>query len=587
MGETRDWFHHAMFILRVLLLFLLLPVCCLGPGFFVVRKLRWGPLEKLVSGIGLSVILVYLYAFGFFLAGAQVDAYYGASILCLVLLVLSWRDLAAVLRDRTVQRALLAYGVVLLWCLMLLSLVRHYSGGWWGNDCWEHYDRTSYFLGRIPHDYLYIDKWPLPARPPVMNIVCGFFLAQVGLQFDLFQVTSTFLDTLIFLACVLLVPALVPRAGRRLALRFLLLLFLASPTFAQNTTFAWTKLLPAFHVVLGLWLYRAGWKKHDSLRLVAGFTSLTTACLGHYSSVPYALFVGLHYLLCVWRTRQRKWAELLASAGIVLALSLPWFVWSCYSYGPALTFGANSTISDSAELTAEQNLLKMLYNNFTTLVPHPFRLPPGRQPVQTDPLGKVRDYFFLMYQICLPMLFGIIGWAGLAYLWWQNRRRFDRPQRRFWLGLVLFCVPVGVSTYGEFDDWGVAQVLLQPLAMVGLTFLAGALSRAKRWVVILLTAGMVFDFAIGVFLHVSLETQELVTRRSDGKLVIASGNGGLNKVAGLSAQHKHWFGHTFWGDHFAHLVVPIQTGLVVIFTLAVLSALRPSGSKIHQPSNIQ
>ena len=42
---------------------LLLVLCSFFPGFLLVRRLRWSPLEKLNASIALSLILVYLATF--------------------------------------------------------------------------------------------------------------------------------------------------------------------------------------------------------------------------------------------------------------------------------------------------------------------------------------------------------------------------------------------------------------------------------------------------------------------------------------------------------------------------------------------
>ena len=47
-------------MLQLALLFCLLLVCSLAPGFYCVRRLPWSPLEKLSGGIALSLVLLYL-----------------------------------------------------------------------------------------------------------------------------------------------------------------------------------------------------------------------------------------------------------------------------------------------------------------------------------------------------------------------------------------------------------------------------------------------------------------------------------------------------------------------------------------------
>ncbi|MGH9674296.1 MAG: hypothetical protein ACRD44_14035 [Bryobacteraceae bacterium] len=55
-----------MLIVQIGLALALLAVCCFTPGFFFVRRLRWSPLEKLCGSVALSLILVYLAAWGIY-----------------------------------------------------------------------------------------------------------------------------------------------------------------------------------------------------------------------------------------------------------------------------------------------------------------------------------------------------------------------------------------------------------------------------------------------------------------------------------------------------------------------------------------
>src|SRR5215471_18497888 len=49
-----------MLALQLLLAIALLVVCGFAPGFFLVRHLRWSPMEKLCGSIGASFALLYL-----------------------------------------------------------------------------------------------------------------------------------------------------------------------------------------------------------------------------------------------------------------------------------------------------------------------------------------------------------------------------------------------------------------------------------------------------------------------------------------------------------------------------------------------
>ena len=58
-------------LVRVVATFALVGLSVTVPGFALLRllKLRWDPLEKLAGSVALSLILIYLWAFGAFLMG--------------------------------------------------------------------------------------------------------------------------------------------------------------------------------------------------------------------------------------------------------------------------------------------------------------------------------------------------------------------------------------------------------------------------------------------------------------------------------------------------------------------------------------
>jgi 4-amino-4-deoxy-L-arabinose transferase-like glycosyltransferase len=171
----------------------------------------------------------------------------------------------------------------------------------------EHFQRSLFFLHRFPADTPILGGYQLPARPPMMNVLEAFFLAQTQDRFALFQVASAFLNVLLFLFCCLMLPALgLARRPRTLPL---VALFACSPVVIENATYTWTKSLSAFFAILAFWFYLAGCRKNDRLRMVAAFLALTAGLLVHYSAGPYCLLLGLHYLLRVFWKRPRKWRE--------------------------------------------------------------------------------------------------------------------------------------------------------------------------------------------------------------------------------------------------------------------------------------
>ena len=60
-----------MLVFQLGLLLCLLMVCSFAPGFYCVRRLPWGPMEKLSGGIGLSLVLLYLASWGIYCFGPR------------------------------------------------------------------------------------------------------------------------------------------------------------------------------------------------------------------------------------------------------------------------------------------------------------------------------------------------------------------------------------------------------------------------------------------------------------------------------------------------------------------------------------
>src|ERR1700733_15260537 len=105
-----------MLLFELALLLALLPVCSFVPGFYVVRKLAWNPLEKLCGAVGLSLILIYLAAWALFCLGPRdsgenfTKAFCaGISAACCILAILARKDIARLFRTVRVKRVALGY----------------------------------------------------------------------------------------------------------------------------------------------------------------------------------------------------------------------------------------------------------------------------------------------------------------------------------------------------------------------------------------------------------------------------------------------------------------------------------------------
>ena len=538
------------------LLLSLLIVCCFAPGFFLVRKLRWSPLEKLCGAVGLSLVLVYLAAWAVYClsssyaATIQTPSFVLVSLICAGLGAAAWRDIVRLARNSAVRRALLGFAFLLVWTFTLLAMIRVYSGAGWFGDWLEHFQRSLFFIYHYPANTTIFPKSLLPARPPMMNVLAAFFLEQTKDRFEFFQVIFTFINLLLFLPCCLIMPALGMPGKRRTLL--LVTLFAMSPVIMENATYSWTKAAAAFYVILAFSFYLAGWRKGDRLRTTAAFVFLAAGLLAHYSAGPYVVFLTAHYLWRIFPKRTNKWKELAGIAASSGFLLLTWFGWALATYGPRGTFLSNTAVTSSQAYNGSTPA-KISLNLVDTLVPNLLRNPPALKAFdQPSAIGFLRDRFFILYQLNLVFTMGLIG--GPLVLWLLSRvlrghramavtapapqpkrhrgQRSGRArgkavvkvptaarvtpgrQRGFWLAAILCCVLLGVAVVGERDTMGVPHLTLLPLTALGLALLAAAVPWQKKTLAAVVILGCLADFSLGVFLNARVESEENSSRRT-------------------------------------------------------------------------
>jgi hypothetical protein len=571
----------------------ILPLCLLassvGPGMLIARRLRLSPVERLVCAVGLSFLLLYVVSFALYAAAAGPRWHVGVAAIYAGCTVACVGDVRRLWRRRDVRTALAALALFLLWGLLLLSFVRHFGGGTWSGDWLEHYQRTLFFLEHRPTSTLFIDQYLLPARPPMMNVLAAHYLAVTGSGYEKFQLVMLYLNALVLAACCLVAGNLFPArrhpAARPLGRPGLVLLFLAaSPFVVQNLTYSWTKLFAAFYVIVGIHLYLRGLRKGSRRHVVLAFAFLAAGCLVHYSAGPYALFVALHYLVR-WIRGRARWADAVVAGAISALVLATWFGWSVHTFGARTTFGANSTVSDSARMSASDNLRNVARNALNTLLPTVLRNPGVLQDEdlrQPSPDGRVRDFAFLVYQVSLPFALGTGGIVLAGYLLGRLFRRpaslpWGRPdERRFWAAFVPFTFLVGVAVYGGIDRFGVAHVTLQPLALLGLTTLAAAFHLAPLLLRRLLILFLLLDFAVGIQLHFNLQSRDFETvDDAGGKPVIAYTEQTLSRGAQTNWATKQREGLRFWGDPFKPYLWPMQVVLLFSYGALLAVCLKP------------
>ncbi len=551
---------------QVLLTIFLLIVCSLGPGLLFVRVLRWRPLETLCGSVALSFLLLYFAALSMYALQLPPACAYVPSIASAVAWIVCWRDFSRLWRHREARAAMLAYLALFLWLLLALLVVRNYSGSRWYGDWFEHYERALFFSEHKPADTTFLGslRYSLPARPPMMNLLTALFFWQVSPAFELFQVVFAYLNALPILPCVLLAPSLVAKTRNRAWLTAGILAL--SPMFIENGTYTWTKAFAAFYDLTALGLYLSAWRRGEFTRMVAAVACLSIALLVHYSAAVMILFLGGHYLCCLFRRRRHKWRELVVSAAVGIALFMTWLGWSLCDYGVKVTFGSNTSVTASQQFTLAGNLQKIGKNIFNTIVPFPLRgsyaddpLLDTRRPPQG--LAYDRDSLFAIYQTEFPAM---LGAGALIVVVWQLVSLMRKPPRdrrnhrfAFWFWFVVVVTLLSIIVHGEYDYLGVGHICLQPMALLGLTFAAVSLPQVPKGVRVFALAGLLVDVVLGILLHFHFQQYEFgwVTEGNDFAPT-TNLNMGYHAVSNSFFKYIHQL--TFLGDHVAEAAGAIE-----------------------------
>ncbi len=506
---------------RFLAIVVLTALVGFGPGWFVVRKFRWSPLEALAASIGLSFTLLFIASFGAYWLGVPgwVDVAITAGAAALT--VAGWSDLRRLWRHPTVRRSAWAFAGLTVWTLLLLVLIRQYGGGDWCCDWLEHYQRTGNFIEPLPLGFLYIGRYLLPVRPPLMNVVAADVLGQVGFTFWSYQILFSLLNLLLFVSACL-VSRLFRRNGRPADPWTIAVLLGANPVFFMNTTYAWTKAFTAFFVLLGVALYVIGWRRRDRLRIGAAFLALAAATITHYSAAPCAILVGVHYLAVGRRRRGQNLAGAVAVIVPALLLVLFWAGYCVNTYGVRAGLLQNPSLEGTVPASAAEQMTTRLLNLRDTFVPHRFQ-GYGGYPSDATPLRVAADNPSRSIRVTRSfpwdwsMECSCSCWRAAAL------RRAPARERAFWLWFVLSLWAFGVLVHGDRDQAGLAQIALQPITYLGLAFLATRLRHLPGSVMRLWAVGAVLDLGLGIALEVWFEAGQAWARTPNWNLKADAG----------------------------------------------------------------
>lgn len=483
--------------------FLIFSAFCLGLGVLFATFIRqFGAPDRLSLGIGGAVVSLYLASFTIYLLRLPPAGLWLLAGAGLAALLIRRRAVGELWQEKATQRTFRHWLLLAGWCLGWQALVVSYSGGRWSGDWQEHYDRAHFFLQHWPVDQLFIGMYPLPARPPLANLVIGGWLGLAGGKFFHFQVFSTLLATLVFFPLAGLVQRLRPDPRAQSILLGLLML---SPLFVQNATFPWTKLPAAYFIVLAADLLT---RQPAAPRgaLAFGLVALAAALLTHYSAAVWIVALGV-----AWLVEQRAQfsdpanrRSLLLGAAFGSLLFMTWLGWSLETYGARVTFTANTTVGLAPAMTAMERAGNVLGNTCRTLLPAWLweGMPPLLQ--QESLPARLRDRWFCLYQLNLPLAFGVGGIAVLGRLLLGHALR-GAAACRFWRLTVPLAIVISAAVHPP-EALGLTHITLQPLVLLGLAWLAANAHTLPAPWLRFWALGLTCDFIFGIVLQFGVQS---------------------------------------------------------------------------------
>lgn len=550
-----------------------------GLAWPLAARLALEPAEKLGASAVLSLLAAYLLAFAIYVLRPPAAALWLLPLFAAAGLILGRSAFLALLRDADARALLIGQLLVTGWCTGWLWFLASYSGGGWTSDWYEHWERALFFVDRWPLDTKFLGLYALPARPPLANVVTAAFLSVTTRDFAHYQLFTALLNSLAFLPAGLLVRRFTARReGGPVAVAVLAVLLMLNPSFVENATFAWTKLIAVFFILGGLYFYlRAADPGAPRAAGPLAATALAAGVLTHYSAGPYVLL-----LAAAWPVLNRaRWAEaafwrqtatLALVGGLVL---VTWFGWSLAIYGAHTTLLSNSSVTVK-DMQSGNQLLKIALNLRDTVMPHFLRPLDGVLIAQSSRWGYWHDWFFQLYQLNLLFVFGSVAWLGLSCALGRGWAAAGARSRWFWTYFSGGVILLGVAVHGARDTWGLAHICLQALVVLGLGYLAAHWATLGRGWRVALAVGAALDFLLGIALHFAVQSYALdrwlTPGRSPEAILRSYSETSLMNAAGKLVHHLVFFREAFFLPEGLSLAL-----LAGMLTIAVVRAARRPG----------
>ncbi len=326
-------------IIRIVGSFLLIVFSFVLPYFLLARWKRLSAQEALVTSFGASSLLFGATAFFTHVTGLNQQAAHWVVLVALTLLAVPGLRQGFRRLKREASFPLWAFFSALLLLIMTLHAVFPvYIGGFWYFDWWQHYDLSRLYMGKVPHDYLWLGIYNFASRTPLMNLNAAFFLAILGDNYSIFQIVASILNSTFLLPAYLLCRRI---SGKRVAAMVTALLFL-SPSIVHNTWYPWPKMFAAYFVLLAAYFYlkqrREGYIP-DNTACILVFALVWAGFLAHQSSLFSSVVILLDMFLRALRREPRRFLLLGVTCVLCfIVINGAWFAWATSYFGVKRSF---------------------------------------------------------------------------------------------------------------------------------------------------------------------------------------------------------------------------------------------------------
>jgi hypothetical protein len=255
----------------------------------------------------------------------------------------------------------------------------------------------------------------------------------------------------------------------------------------------------------------------------------------------------------------------------VLILST-WFGWSIAHYGSQVILGSSAFMSVKAQGGGAVETLKTLvWNLRDTFVPPFLR---ANDPARNDPFtsASVRNYSFMLYQSNLFLALGSAGWLiAILQAIKLARHTADKRLLYFWVWFVAGGVVLAIGVVGEQRPWGVAQLGLQPVILLGLVLIAAAWPTISKPLRLLMLLGLSCDFALGLALHFAYEHWIYPSES-------------IHTVGDFNWRLKQDYQLAFIGDHWPYLLFVPEALLLCLILLRLYNGRADATQALRQAS---